>query len=113
MIVIVNSQQSCAELEFEIERLRRLADDLDDIRHGRHPNRKTLEHGPAIEGWHLATRPTACLTGRVSGHPHVGEGGIVVTTDLWVIAPVLGYARTLSRFYSLGEPGGTLFDKLN
>jgi hypothetical protein len=113
MIVIVNSQQHCPELEFEIERLRRLANDLDDIRHGRHPSRKTLEHGPAIEGWCLAARPTACLTGLVSGHPHAGEGSIVVTTDLWVIAPTLGYARTLSRFYALGEPGGAFSDKLN
>lgn len=113
MIAILNSQQPSAELEFEIERLRRLADDLDDIRHGRHPGRKTLEHGPTIEGWCLAARPTACLTGRVSGHPHAKEGGIVVTTDLWVIAPTLGYARTLSRFYALGKPGGAFSDKLN
>jgi hypothetical protein len=105
MIAIVNGSQPCAELEFEIERLRRLAYDLNDIRQGRHPGRKILEQAPTIEDWRLAARPTVCLTGRVSGHPHVREDGIVVTTDLWVIAPALGYARTLSRFYALGRPG--------
>jgi hypothetical protein len=108
MIAIVNGRQPCAELEFEIERLRRLAYDLDDIRQGRHPGRKILEQAPTIEGWRLAARPTACLTGRVSSHPHVREDGIVVTTDLWVIAPAFGYARTLSRFYALGESGRVL-----
>ncbi len=105
MIAIVNGSQPCAELEFEIERLRRLAYDLNDIRQGRHPGRKILEQAPTIEDGRLAARPTVCLTGRVSGHPHVREDGIVVTTDLWVIAPALGYARTLSRFYALGRPG--------
>jgi hypothetical protein len=103
MIAIINNLEGSPELEFEIERLRRLADDLDGIQHGRHPGRKVLSTAPRIEGWHLAVRPTACLTGCVFGHPWIKEGGIGITTDLWAIAPALGYARTLSRFYVLGE----------
>jgi len=29
---------------------------------------------------------------------------MITTTDLWMFAPDLGWARTLSRFYRLGTP---------
>lgn len=103
MIAIINNLEGSQELEFEIKRLRRLADDLDRIQQGSHPGRKVLSTAPRIESWRLVARPTACLTGCVFGHPWIKEGGIGITTDVWAIAPTLGYARTLSRFYVLGK----------
>lgn len=103
MIAIINNLEGSVELQFEIERLRRLADDLDLIQRGRHPSRKLLANAPRIESWRLAARPAVCLTGCVFGHPHIKEGGIGVTSDLWAIAAARGYARTRSRFYVLGK----------
>jgi hypothetical protein len=104
MVTIINDRRAVPELEMEIERLRRLADDLEDIRFGRHPGRRTLATAPRIESWSLSRRSVVCLTGRVFGHPAISEGGIGVTTDVWALAPGLGYARTLSRYYALGMP---------
>ena len=36
--------------------------------------------------------------------PTIRDGGQGLTTGLWVLAPALGYARTISRFYALGQP---------
>jgi len=113
MIAIINNLEGSPELELEIQRLRRLAYDLDLIQHGRHPSRELLAAAPRIEGWHLAARPTACLTGCVFGHPWIKEGGVGITTGLWAIAPRLGYARTLSRFYVLGKHHDTLPDQIH
>lgn len=106
MIVLSDRSGPVPELDFEIERLRKLLDDLRQIRRGQHPDEKALVAAPRIEDWNLARRAVLCLTGKVFGHPIIGEGKPGVTTDLWVIAPSLGYARTLSRFYVLGPPEG-------
>lgn len=37
-------------------------------------------------------------------HPTIGDGRQGVTTGLWVLAPNLGYARTITRLYALGRP---------
>jgi hypothetical protein len=105
MVALITDSGPFPQLDFEIDRLRRLRDDLENIRHGRQPGRKALETAPKIEDSNVINRPIPCLTGRVYGHPRIKEGGIGITTDLWVIAPELGYARTLSRFYILGMPG--------
>jgi hypothetical protein len=37
-------------------------------------------------------------------HPTIADGRQGITTGLWVLAPALGYARTVTRFYALGRP---------
>lgn len=106
MIIVSDDHTHISDLEFEIERLRRLADDLEQIRKSNHPTRAKLMNAPVIDGWRLQRRPVACLSGKVLGHPRIGEGHLGITTEVFVFAPMQGYARTLSRYYKLGLPEG-------
>ena len=45
--------------------------------------------------------------GRIEGHPHLIDDQ-AVTSDLMVLAVEAGWARTLSRFYRLGDPARDL-----
>lgn len=111
MIMVSDDRAHVPDLEFEIERLRRLANDLERIRNGNHPDEAALSNAPVIEGWSLKLRPSVCLSGRVLGHPHIEEGDLGVTTEIFAFAPTLGYARTLSRYYRLGLPQGVPPDR--
>jgi hypothetical protein len=51
-----------------------------------------------------------CLAGTVRGHPLLGDRRLVVTTEIYAIDTIRGWARTYSRFYVLGaksEEGGS------
>jgi hypothetical protein len=64
------------------------------------------EDAPLLDRWSLAQRPSTCLIGRSSGHPLLpGEDRAIATSDLWLISADGRWARTLSRWYRLGEPG--------
>src|SRR5579883_1046934 len=67
------------------------------------PTREEIERAPFIDEYRVVPRPMPCMVGLVTGHPRVGPGPIV-TSDLWMWAEELGWARTLSRFYQLGRP---------
>ncbi|WP_137157508.1 DUF6634 family protein [Rhizobium sp. FKL33] len=56
-----------------------------------------------ITDWSLAVRPTACLEGFVWDHPTVGTER-VKTSELYYFDKKAGIARTLSRWYRLGQP---------
>ncbi|WP_428990946.1 DUF6634 family protein [Methylocapsa aurea] len=56
-------------------------------------------------GVKLARRITPALAGAVAGHPALGDRSIV-TSDLCALDAAAGWARTSSRFYRLGRPGG-------
>ena len=60
---------------------------------------------PVIHGWDYALRQDLCLSGTVTGHPAGigGKGRITVTSGLWVLDRTRGFARTLSRWYRLGD----------
>lgn len=92
----------------EIDRLRRLVHDLERISRGEHPGAATLAKAPVIGDWRLARRAEACLVGTMRGHPKLADGAPGATSGLWVLAPELGYARTLSRFYALGDVGSNI-----
>ena len=77
---------------------------LDDIRRGRHPDKAALATCPRIHDWRVIPRPDPCLTGIMFNHPTIADGRQGITTGLWVLAPALGYARTITRFYALGKP---------
>jgi hypothetical protein len=92
-------------LDLEIDRLVRLTADLMAIRHSRGPTTSDLEVAPILDNWERGTRPASCLIGNVFGHPmRPGMGRPVATSDLWVLAPDKGWARTMSRWYRLGRP---------
>lgn len=88
----------------EIERLQRLVVDLTSIRDGCGPTEADLADAPFLEGWSRELRPAFCLAGHAVGHPILtGIGQLIVTSDLWVLNEEEGWARTLSRWYRLGQ----------
>lgn len=91
------------ELGPNIDRLRRLLNDLEQIRAGHHPEEADLSKAPTIDNWCIAERRTIALAGAVTGHPTIPNGRSVCTSDLYFIAPSIGYARTLNRLYALGS----------
>jgi len=100
------------QLEAEIVRLSRLVQALDDIRRGKHPDKAALASCPKLHDWQVIRRPDPCLTGIMFNHPRITDGRPGLTTGLWVLAPDLGYARTMSRTYALGRPAAFATDVL-
>jgi hypothetical protein len=90
--------------EVTIAKLRRLTTDLSRIRSGNGPTAAEIEGGPMLDGWALCVRPVTSLIGVVRGHPVLREHHRIVTSELFAINPVGGWARTYSRFYVLGTP---------
>lgn len=103
MTILVTRQGLSGDIDSEINRLERLLADLRRIRDGMAPNTDDLASAPSIHHYGIGARSAMCLVGHVTGHPNV-RGSLSVTSDLWVFAPELGWARTLSRFYALGKP---------
>jgi hypothetical protein len=102
LVVIANLgiNQSCVGMA---GRLHALADDLEMIATGRTPDAVVLARAPVLSAWsYLADANGVRLMGVVQGHPNVGPGPIL-TSPLYAIDPQLQWARTLSRFYRLGE----------
>ncbi len=86
-------------------RLKSLVADMEAVQAGRSPI-DLPEDAPLLDRWALAQRPATCLVGRSSGHPLLpGEDRAIATSDLWLISADGRWARTLSRWYRLGEPG--------
>jgi len=103
MIYPFADRRPAPQLTPEIERLRRLLADLERIRDGEHPDESVLADAPTIDHWSLAERRTVALVGKVDDHPTIKNGRQVCTSDLFFLAPELGYARTFNRFYALGR----------
>ncbi len=80
-----------------VHTLRCLADDLESIS-------DDVEALPAvaINSWALSQRPVPCLVGRTLGHPSVGDGRPVLSSELFYLDSERGIARTMSRWYRLG-----------
>lgn len=95
-----------AALEFEIARLESLCADLRRIADGLGPTAADLASAPWLDEYVQVVRGVPCLVGKQTGHP-ICKGEHIVTSEVWAIAPALGWARTLSRFYRLGRPRGT------
>lgn len=83
------------------EQHRRLADDLDRIARGEHPNADDLRDAPLLMEWKVYLAPVPHLQGIVLGHPYIPDGDICRTSELFTFDPTAGYARTRSRFYRL------------
>lgn len=78
----------------EIDRLQHLVTDLMLLGNG---------HLSVSDNWVRTSRSAPCLAGAVSDHPLLpGNGRLLMTSDVFVIAKDAGSARTLSRWYRPG-----------
>lgn len=113
MIVIQKSGAMSSAIEYEIQSLKKLVQDMENIRNGHFPGYRALVRAPRIENWAVRYRSVPCLTGEISAHPELGNAKNGITSDLWILAPHHGFARTMSRYYALGEPLKTKIDKVS
>ncbi len=69
---------------------------------------RTLSFGtaPILEAHQMYSRRTACLSGYVFGHPSLGDGREIMTSQLMYMDTEVGIARTVNRWYRLGHPAG-------
>ncbi|WP_441277185.1 hypothetical protein AB7783_06865 [Tardiphaga sp. 172_B4_N1_3] len=104
MASLIKDRSPGPQLDREINLLRELLRDLERVRVGQHPGRRILDDAPVLENWEVTVRTEPCLKGIVHGHPRIQDRRMTITSQLWLLAPALGYARTLSRVYALGEP---------
>ena len=103
MPIFVGREGIRGDIFQNIARVEQIAIDLEMVARGELPSEQTLSSAPLIEFWRVALRPVPCLVGVCGDHPRL-NGPMITTTDLWMFAPDLGWARTLSRFYRLGTP---------
>ncbi|AMB44807.1 MULTISPECIES: DUF6634 family protein [Methylobacteriaceae] len=82
---------------------RSLADDLECISEGQHPDERKLRDAPLLLDWRVFIAPIPHLQGIVVGHPEIADGAMCRTSGLITFDPFAGYARTFSRFYRLGD----------
>ncbi|MBG6143390.1 hypothetical protein IWQ51_001509 [Labrenzia sp. EL_142] len=91
-------------LSADIEKLQRLLDDLNDLRAGNYPSNDTLSKAPFLNDYLVIKRGIAALSGDVTGHPTIsGNDAPMLSSPLFVVLKDIGAARTLSRWYRLGE----------
>lgn len=89
--------------EEQFRRYRDLLEDMDWIRK-QVPVAELAREAPMLDCWAFGSRPAACLLGHTTGHPLLpGTGRLVTTSDLCLISADGAWARTLSRWYRLGD----------
>ncbi|MBN8975949.1 MAG: hypothetical protein J0I08_05670 [Rhizobiales bacterium] len=93
-------------LAFLEDQLTALTLDIRNLRVIGKPHLSDLEAAPILEGWALGELVAPCLLGAVIGHPLLGSRPHIHTSQLVVMDTDLGWARTWSRFYRLGERSG-------
>lgn len=103
MPITVRRGKVLGDITYEIERLDRLSADLKRLAAGDLPTAEDLADAPLLENYVQAQRPMLCLLGICHDHPRL-HGPVVVTTDIWIMAPDYGWCRTLGRYYRLGSP---------
>jgi hypothetical protein len=81
-----------------------LAADLACLVASEQPSAGALASAPVIDWWLPAFRSSGAFIGKISGRPNITNGRTGVTSQLFVIDPAMGWARTWSRFYRLGRP---------
>lgn len=87
------------------ERLQALADDCARLEHDTTFVSAVLHTAPLLDHYAPVLDPLGVrLVGNVIGHPLLGSGRRIVTSQLWFADPQGHWIRTLSRFYRLGDP---------
>lgn len=82
-----------------------LSRDLERLESGLQPGPEDLVAAPLLRRWGVVQRPCFALQGRTYGHPAIDDGRIAVASEVFAIDRRKGWARTLSRYYSLGSSG--------
>ena len=91
-------------LSEDIEKRQGLLDDLKSLRAGNYPSNDTLSKAPFLNDYRVIKRGIAALSGDVTGHPTIsGNDAPMVSSPLFVVLKEIPAARTLSRWYRLGE----------
>lgn len=89
--------------KFQHARLSALVTDMEQIRQGASVENLAGD-APLLDRWTFGERPALCLMGLSSGHPILeGTGRLITTSDLILISQDGAWARTLSRWYRLGD----------
>ena len=91
------------DLAGDIALLENLLADFRRVEDNDLPTREEIAGAPFLDDYVIDTREMPCLLGLVTGHPRIGPGP-VTTSQIWMFAGELGWARTLSRLYRLGRP---------
>jgi hypothetical protein len=78
--------------------------DVRYLRTGGMPRPADLSAAPVIDQWSYGLVPARCIVGSVRGHPILGNSARIHTSELILIDPEHGWARTWSRYYRLGTP---------
>ena len=102
MPIIVGHRRIVGDVAGEIARLESLVAALDRIGGGEMPTAAELKAAPLLDPYRLDTCTMTCLIGANRDHPTL-KGPVICTTEVWALAPELGWARTLSRLYRLGR----------
>lgn len=72
------------------------------------PDATTLAAAPRLDRWTAIThRDAVSLLGCVTGHPRLRDGARATSSPLLRVAPAAGWARTWSRYYTLGREDPT------
>jgi hypothetical protein len=94
----------CGSLNSLQDSLTSLLCDIDDLQIGELPRSIDLNAAPAIDQWSYGLVPARCIVGSVRGHPILSNRARIHTSQLVLIDPEEGWARTWSRYYRLGAP---------
>lgn len=89
-----------------IRRARLLADDIERLLEEGGPSQNYLGTAPILDHWVVVARARPALAGLTTGHPVLRDYRPIITSDLFALDAEAGWARTASRFYRLGRPGG-------
>jgi hypothetical protein len=84
--------------------LERLLRDIRDLQGRRLRPLVDLDAAPTINDWSYGFFPTLSLFGSVRNHPLLGNCSQIHTSQVMLIDPDGGWARTWSRYYKLGAP---------
>lgn len=78
---------------------------LNDIRRANSGELDTasIAGAPILDGFKTALGYAYALTGIVTGHPRLSDGKKIVTSQLFYLNSELGVARTMNRWYRLGN----------
>lgn len=87
-----------------LRRLKDAREALKRIERGEAPTAEELALAPRLDFWCVvAEEPYFVLQGVVTGHPHLKDGATIGTSPLLWLADDGTAARTVSRFYRLGQ----------
>lgn len=102
MPIIITADRMVDDIAGEIARLEALTADLEMLGNGILPSLACIAAAPLIDNYVLSTTQCPMLAGENHGHPILTRR-FIQTSELCVVAPTLGWVRTMTRFYRLGK----------